>query len=334
MTVSIPLDRQILALTDDQLEKFVREWISHKKEYVEVERLTGPGDMGRDVVGYLTNNRSEGSWHNFQCKQYGRTLSTAKALEELAKVLYYASEGHFTAPAGFYFVAPRGVNRNLRGLISNPSRMKKELTEDWNEHAADKIVDGKTLHMSDKLRAFISAWDFSRVHSLAVDDLLADAAAKPVLQQWFGVDPGPAPVGEVPDEIEDQELPYVGALLGAYGEREGSVVDRVGIKEHPVHGEHFSRQRERFFDADSFSRFYRDNTMHEEIDMLRRDMRHGIAEVHGAKHQDSLARADAVMSQAAIVQPSGTLARYARVPVKQGICHHFVNEGSLEWRQS
>src|SRR5690349_3682298 len=71
MSVPIPLHRQILALTDEQLEQFVREWISHKKEYVEVERLTGPGDMGRDVVGYLTKKRSEGPWHNYQCKQYG-----------------------------------------------------------------------------------------------------------------------------------------------------------------------------------------------------------------------------------------------------------------------
>jgi Pyridine nucleotide-disulphide oxidoreductase len=33
---------------------------SDKKEYVDVERFTGPGDMGRDVVGYLTKTRHEG----------------------------------------------------------------------------------------------------------------------------------------------------------------------------------------------------------------------------------------------------------------------------------
>ena len=45
----IHIERQILALTDDQLEQFVRQWTTHKNEYLEVQRFTGPGDMGRDV---------------------------------------------------------------------------------------------------------------------------------------------------------------------------------------------------------------------------------------------------------------------------------------------
>jgi hypothetical protein len=92
-------------------------------------------------------------------------------------------------------------------------------------------------------------------------------------------------------------------------------------------------QRERFFDADAFSRFYRDNTMSEEIETLRHDMYHGVADVHRGDHADSLSRVNAVMVQAANVHPSGALAKYARVPVKQGICHHFANEGQLQWRK-
>ena len=45
-------DRLIIALNDDELEGFVREWALRKTEYLEVQRFTGPGDMGRDVVGY------------------------------------------------------------------------------------------------------------------------------------------------------------------------------------------------------------------------------------------------------------------------------------------
>jgi ABC-3C protein len=64
-------------------------------------------------------------------------------------------------------------------------------------------------------------------------------------------------------------------------------------------------QRERFFDADAFSRFYRDNTMSEEIDVLNKDMFHGVIDVHRANNDDSLSRCDAVMTQAASVHPSG-----------------------------
>jgi hypothetical protein len=60
-------------------------------------------------------------------------------------------------------------------------------------------------------------------------------------------------------------------------------------------------------------------------------MRHGIAETVSADHPDSLGRVDAVMTQAAVISPSGALARHARVAVKQGICHHFANEGTLTW---
>jgi len=74
--------------------------------------------------------------------------------------------------------------------------------------------------------------------------------------------------------------------------------------------------------------------MSEEIRLLRRDMLHGVTETHRANHPDSLSRVDAVMTQAANVLPAGALAKYARVPVRQGICHHFANEGQLRWRKT
>jgi hypothetical protein len=41
---------------------------------------------------------------------------------------------------------------------------------------------------------------------------------------------------------------------------------------------------------------------------------------------------NAVMSQAAALLPGGPLARHAGVQVRQGICHHFVNEDRLRWK--
>jgi hypothetical protein len=329
----IPIERQLLALTDEQLEQFVREWASHKTEYAEVQRFTGPGDMGRDVVGYLTATRHEGPWHNYQCKQYGRTLPTSLGLGELGKLLFYAHLGNFTAPTAFFFVAPRGVNRNLRRYISKPTELKEALLEKWDDVCADTIVENQHIELNADLRAFISGWDFSVVKSISVDEILIDPASKPVLQSWFDVDPGAAPIGVPPEDIEAHELPYVQQLLDAYGERDGCTIDKDAARIHTVHGVHLRRQRERFFDADSFTRFYRDNTMQEEIDVLRHDVQHGVAETFSADHDDTLKRIDAVMTQAANLQPSGALAKYARVPVKQGICHHFANEGALTWRK-
>ena len=105
------------------------------------------------------------------------------------------------------------------------------------------------------------------------------------------------------------------------------------MKQHQEHWPHLCMQRERFFDAAAFNRFYRDNTNPEETAALRREVFHGIADVHQSSHHDSLARVAAVMTQAANLQPSGLLGRYARIPVKQGLCHHFVNDGDMKWKK-
>jgi hypothetical protein len=330
----IHIERQVLALTDDQLEQFVREWTTHKKEYIEVQRFTGSGDMGRDIVGYLTNERLDGPWHNYQCKQYARTLPTALGLAEIGKILYYSHYGEFTLPTAFFFVAPRGVNRNLRRYISRPAELKAVLLNKWDEYCAKTIAEGQTIALTPDLRGHISAWDPSSVRVISLDEILLDPAAKPVLYSWFGVDPGPAPPGMVPDDIEEHEMLYIQQLIDAYADRECCAMSKEEALSHNVHGGHLRMQRERFFNADAFARFYRDNTMHTDIDILRRDMHHGIAEAHRADYADSLRRVDAVMMQAAAVSPSGALARHARVSVRQGICHHFANEGLLKWRKT
>jgi hypothetical protein len=330
----IPPERHILALPSDELEKFAREWALLKKGYFEVERFSGAGDMGRDVVGYLTKDRHEGAWHNYQCKQYGKAVPLDVGLRELGKILYFAYKGEFTAPTKCFFVAPRGVVRPLRTYISKPSELKKALVDNWDKYCAHGITKKETIALTPPLRAFLNAWDFSQVSVISVDAILDDPAGKVIMAKRFKENPDAAPKGIVPDGIEDREMPYVQQLLDAYGERDNcTYADHVAIKDHDNHGPHLTMQRERFFDADAFARFYRDNTMSEEIDLLRQDVFHGVADVHSAKHEDSLTRANAVMSQAANIHPSGVLSRHARVPVKQGICHHFANEGKFKWRK-
>jgi hypothetical protein len=327
-------ERYILSLPADELEKFAREWASLKRGYFEVERFSGAGDMGRDVVGYLSKKRHEGDWHNYQCKQYGKAVPLNVGLGEIGKILYFAHQGEFTAPTKFYFVAPKGVARTLRTYISKPSGLKKALIDTWDDYCAKTITRKKTIAMTADLKTSIEAWDFSNVSVISADVMLADPAGKILMAKKFAESPDPAPKGVVPGAIEDREMPYVQQLLDAYGERDNKTyADHVAITTHPDHGPHLTMQRERFFDADAFTRFYRDNTMSEEIELLRNDMLHGVAEAHGATHPDALTRANAVMQQAANVQPSGVLAKHARVPVKQGICHHFANEGKLKWRQ-
>lgn len=328
------VDRLILTLEDQDLEKFVRAWVSKKSDYHEVTAFAGSSDRGRDVVGFLTKDFHEGDWHNYQCKQYGTTLPTAQALGEIGKILYYAYKGEFTAPQRYWFVAPRGLNRNIKKLLYNPKLFKETLIEEWDQYCRNTIVKNTPITLDDELRAFVEAYDFSNIKHHSLDDIIADPAAKPVLHEWFNLDPGPAPKGVAPPEIGPEEMRYILQLLDAYGEREGVVYkSHADLQPHPDHWPDLCRQRERYFDAAAFDRFYRDNTYAEELATLRDDVYHGIHDVHAAIHPDALDRVRAVMSQAALLQPSGTLGRHARVPVKQGLCHHFVHERDLKWKK-
>jgi len=329
-------DRQILALNDVQLEQFVNDWISCKsKDYVEVARFSGAGDLGRDVVGFLSKKRHEGSWHNYQCKQYKKNLPTETAILEIGKILYYAYLGEFSVPERYFFVAPRGVNRKLEKLIYNPSQFKAKLIDNWEQYCSTKISDGLTIPLDEGLNTFICAFDFSTIARFTRDDILKDTCIKPVLHKWFGEDLGSAPRGQAPAEVQDSELPYIKQLVGAYSQRCGlTFADYKEIEKHPDYSGHLSLQRERFYDADAFKRFYRDNTEPEVLDSFERDIYHGVIDTFNAEHKDSLARVNAVMIQASNMQAAGPLARDARVPVKQGVCHHLANEGDLiKWHQ-
>ncbi len=326
--------RQILALNDTELEQFVLAWISGKKIYAEVTRISGSGDLGRDVVGFLSKDRHGGDWHNYQCKQFGKTLPTADALNEIGKILYHAFCGEFSAPTKYFFIVPNGVNRNLEKLIFNPDKFKNQLISDWEKSCSKNIVYGVEIPLDEPLKRFIEGFDFSTISRITGDDILIDPEVKPILFEWFGADPGPAPCGQVPFEILNSELTYISQLVDAYSQRDGNVFnDYKEIVRHPTHGLHLSRQRERFYDADAFKRFYRDNTAQDILDTFEADILHGVIDMCDAVHLDALTRADAVMAQAATVQTSGPLAKHARVPVKQGVCHHFANDGRLKWRR-
>lgn len=328
-------DRDVLALDDTQLEQFVLDWVDAKKaEYVTVTRFSGSGDMGRDVVGFRTKDKHEGAWDNYQCKQYAKPLPTGTAICEIGKILYFAFLTEFTAPTKYFFVVPRGVNRNLETLIFNPNKFKSTLISEWDQHCASNLIEGKNIPLDPSLKTFVESFDFSNIHRLKLDDILKDSSAKSALFKWFGADPGPAPHGTVPNNIADAELPYINQLIDAYSQREGiTFAHHEDVIKHAKHSKHLSFQRERFYDADAFKRFYRDNTDPTTIENFEKDIYHGIFDTCEAKHTDALDCVNAVMNQAAKLAPPGPLAQHAHIPVKQGVCHHFANEGRVKWRK-
>lgn len=333
MSGPVRYDRLILLMNADELEKFCRDWVEKKPDYVEVRRFAGSGDKGRDVVGFLTDKRHDGAWDNYQCKQYLKGITLTQALLAIGKVLYWASQGEFKPPNNFYFVAPKGLANKIEGIIDKPSELKAELIKNWDSACASSIIAKQTIPLDANLRAVIDGFDFKNVRIVTLDDMMADPAVIPLLVEKWGADPGKYPPATVPTDVQDIETRYIVELVDAYGERAQMVfADHDAVLKHDEHGPDLCRQRARFFEADAFQKFYRDNTSPTVIAEFRRDIQYGIVDRWKRPSTDTLARVETVMDHAGTISPAGPLAKYAYVLVKQGMCHHFVNDGELSWK--
>jgi hypothetical protein len=324
---------KIRALDDERLEAFVKDWLTRRtRDYVETERWAGTGDKGRDVVGYLTSRRHEGDWDNFQCKQLVSRLSEQSAFIELGKIFMHAAAGAYSLPSSYTFVAPKGVVRNVQEFIAHPERFRQAFLSRWDEICAPNLVENQIVLLTPEIRLAIQNFAFERVFSLDAVRLAEDPFVKPALVHWFEDDPGAAPRGIAPAELQDEEAPYIEQLIHLYGQRTGAVFgDYDAVMADPTWGTHLRDQRTRYFEAAAFDRHYRDSTPPDYLATFKDDLYHGVADTYLDQHQDGLARALKVLTQAAQVSPSGVLGLYAKVPVKQGTCHHFANEGRLPW---
>src|SRR3546814_20949011 len=103
---------------------------------------------------------------------------------------------------------------------------------------------------------------------------------------------------------------------------------------HPTHVSNLRTHRERYFEADGFQKFYRDNTPPDIIDNFRRDIHLGVRETLRQPAADHLPRVDAAMQQAAIIAPAGPLAAHDHVPIKPAQCHHPVSDGTTDWKDT
>jgi len=251
----------ILVMGSKDLERFVHRWVAKQlSDYVDHQEFGDALDLGRDVVGFVTSRRHEGEWDNFQCKMLAKPLDEPAVFEEVGKVLYFASEGHFSVPRRYYFVAPKGFNRGAEGFLNNPSRFKQTMLSEWDARCSRRIRRGQVVSMTPALRQAIDSFAFENVQGWDVDKMLTRPGMDIVLADTFGDDPGDAPPGTVPGSIVEQEAVYIGQLVSVYSERAGrQFADAEAILADPDHGTHLTMQRRRYFDADAFKRHFRDN---------------------------------------------------------------------------
>ena len=71
----VSLGAQLSLYDSSQWEEFITEWMEgFEPRYHHAERLAGPGDKGRDIVGYHSAPGPKATWDNYQCKHYAAPL--------------------------------------------------------------------------------------------------------------------------------------------------------------------------------------------------------------------------------------------------------------------
>ena len=145
----------------------------------------------------------------------------------------------------------------------------------------------------------------------------------------------------VPPTPNASEERYVIALLSVYGETENIEDFSLKVLEnYPKHKEHFQRQRQDFYAAETVRRNARDLYLNDEKDqfqVLKDEIYVGIIDVYEDDWKNGLERLRRVMAQA--VQADVARCWISRDTdwignsVKKGVCHFLVNDGRLlGWR--
>ena len=122
--MNFPVAKLIELLEAAQWEEFTEEWATSLKSYKEVERWSGAGDMGRDIVAFATDKKYRGPWDNYQCKRYALKLQPNDVWVEFGKIIYYTFKGEFPPPTNYYLAASKGVGLKLQRLLADPARLR------------------------------------------------------------------------------------------------------------------------------------------------------------------------------------------------------------------
>lgn len=331
----MPPQQRLLTYSSDEWEDFAQEWVHYclQNIYKQVQRFSGAGDMGIDVVGFVDDKRLEGVWDNYQCKHYDHALRPGDVWAEFGKVIWYSFKNEYVPPRRYYFVAPWGAGTKLGRLLSNATMLRDELIANWSKSVKGKITSTQEVSLDAALLAYVNTFDFSIFEAKTALQLVQDHRSTPVHAARFGGGLPPRPAaGKPPLMVASKESRYVTQLLCAYGEHTGATVSDPSAIAAPKLKTHFHRQREAFYQAESLRVFARDNVPEGTFESLQQDIYTGVIDTHDDDHADGYQKVCAVTKAARDMEiTANALIACANPQDRDGICHQLVNEERLRW---
>ena len=328
---------RIVTYEPGQWESFIDEWVSSlKAKYLKVLRYTGANDHGIDVAGFEDKHYLQGIWDNYQCKHYRDAITPGTAWPEIGKMLWYSFNGKFTPPRAYYFVAPRGTGTTLTQYLTNTAALKSALIEAWPKSVADKIISTQTVELEGEFAEYVDTFDYSIFQPMSPREVIEQHRGTPYFVGRFGGGLPPRPVvGVPPNDLADHESIYVARLLEAYADHaKAEVPDLSALKAWKPLENHFKRQRECFYHAESLRVFVRDKVEPGTFEGLQDEIFHGVADTAESDHADGFECVKAVTQAAQDLQlDAHPLGASTFVKDKRGICHQLANEDRLRWKK-
>lgn len=319
---------------DEQWEEFILEWVEALNgDYVQVKRFGGAGDLGADVVAFKSDQGLEGPWDCYQCKHYDKSLGFADAAPEILKVFRNVHSGEWTMPDAYLFLAPRGCSTQFNKLLSQPSKLRERFMADLDD--PEKPL-GRALGQDerDAIAALAASADFTVFKSVELLEVLKRHKETPYHAMRFGTPLAERPASDgPPDELKPAETRYVEQLLEVYRERHPQ--QQIGLESvsvDPDVGEHFQRQREAFYRAESLRVYARDSVPPGTFELLQDDIYNGVVEIVEEAHPDGWTRMSKVLTQSvSLALDHHTLVGVSDLQDRKGICHQLANADRVTW---
>ena len=256
------------------------------------------------------------------------------AWPEIGKVLWHSFSKLFVAPRAYYFVAPRGTGTTLTSYLANIPLLRSNLIDAWEKNVENAITSTGSIKLEGEFKNYVVDFDFSIFKTIAPREIIEQHRGSPYFIPRFGGGLPPRPVpATAPEQIHSSESGYVTKLLAAYADhtKEG-LSDIQELKKWKPLNDHFHRQRECFYHAESLRVFVRDKVEPGTFEGLQNEIFHGVIDTYDGTHPDGFERVKAVTAAAQDMSlDAHPLGQSAFVQDRRGICHQLANDGKLTW---
>jgi hypothetical protein len=328
---------RIQLYNDEEWEEFIREWVTaFELSYVQIKRFGGTGDRGADVAALKSDRGLEGHWDCFQGKHYAQPITFSDAAPEMLKVFRAVAGGHWAMPDTYQFLAPRGCGTQLNQLLSQPTKLKARFLKELDDTTKPLGRDLDAAELAE-VEGLATKTNFAMFKSVELLDALRQHETTPYHAARFGTALAARPSRQPPPAaLEPTETRYVEQLLEVYNERYPELDIRPdNVLSHDSVGEHFRRQREAFYKAESLRVYARDSVPPGTFDRLQDDIHAGVVDVVDDTHPNGWTRMSKVLAHVGTLDlHHHTLIQVSDLEDRKGVCHQLANADRITWVRS